>query len=80
MTKVKCTNCRQEVYVEMYFHDARITVADNPLFDTKCYEAVVNGRAICPSCGTTINEIFNKSIYPEDIIKLAVGGRNRGSN
>ena len=74
MNQITCPNCRQEVYVEMYFYDARITVADNHLFDTKCYEAMVNGRAICPSCGTTIDERFHKSIYPEEIVKLAVGG------
>ena len=73
MNKVTCTNCRQEVCVEMYFYDEKITVADNHLFDTKCYEAVVNGRAICPSCGTTINECFHKPIYLEDIISLAIG-------
>lgn len=74
MNKITCTNCKQEVCVEMYFYDAGITVADNHLFDTKCYEAVVNGRAICPFCGTTINERFHKPIYINDIIKLAVGG------
>lgn len=74
MNQITCPNCKQEVCVEMYFYDARITVADNLLFDTKCYEAMVHGRAICPSCGTTIDERFHKSIYPEEIVKLAVGG------
>ena len=75
MKVITCTNCRQEVEVVMYLYDERIFCHDNTMHDYRYYEASVCGRAICPSCGSTINEKFRKTIYPEDIIKLA-GGRD----
>ena len=89
MKAVTCDDCHQKVNVEMqkleykyrgrddrdsmYYYDERVICMDSPMYDSKCYEAAVYGKAICPYCGATITKRFKKEIYPEDIIKLAGG-------
>ena len=74
MNKVKCTNCKEEVSVNLYFYGAFINVHEDPARLTRDYEATVCGSAICPCCGAEIHKAFKKSINIEDIIRLA-GGR-----
>lgn len=73
MKVITCDNCKQKVNVEMYYYDERLICLDSPIYDSKCYEAAVDGKAICPYCGMTITKRFKKEIYLEDIIKLAGG-------
>ena len=75
MQTIMCEHCKETVLVNLYFSGERITTHESGLsFDDKeFYRAMVNGRAICPKCGQTINKIFRKDISPRSIIKLAGG-------
>ena len=73
MINIICKNCKQKVEVPMYFYDARITTHDSHMVREKdeYYRAIVNGKAICPKCGTEIRETFYSEISDKDIIKIA---------
>ena len=73
MRKVQGTNCKQEVRVAFYFYNEQIVTHDSVVCADHYYEAIVNGKAICPFCGKEINEIFHKTINKESIINMAVG-------
>lgn len=75
MQTVTCEHCKEAVFVNLYFSGERITTHQSvfSLSGEEFYRAVVNGRAICPKCGQTINKIFRKDISPRSIIKLAGG-------
>jgi uncharacterized protein (UPF0212 family) len=76
MKTVQCHNCKNNVEVAFYFYGERIVTHDSVAFTLDCnqdYEAIVNGMAICPSCGKEIKEIFHKIISKESIINMAVG-------
>lgn len=71
---ITCKHCKQEVNVPMYFYDAMITT-ETYLNLHQDYKAIVNGKAICPACGTEIQEIFYSTISTDDIVWLATGER-----
>ena len=73
MMSVQCTDCKQKVKVAFYFYNEQIVTHDSVVCAGQYYEAMVNGRAICPHCGKVINEIFHKTISKESIINMAVG-------
>lgn len=73
--KVTCNNCKQEVEVPMYFYNERITITSYLQFDTEEYKAFIDGKAICPLCGSAIYEIFHSRISKEDIIWIATKGK-----
>lgn len=69
---VTCAHCKDEVDVFLYFSDARIV--ERGVYGSAgetYYEAVVNGKALCPRCGNLVKECFQKILGPADIIKLA---------
>lgn len=74
MQKVMCEHCKQEVPVMLYFHDPMILTEEDGLHMCTNYEAIVQGKSICPYCGSDVRKTFKKSITKEDIIDLA-GGR-----
>ena len=73
MKTVQCNNCKNDVRVAFYFYGERIVTHDSVIDCGQNYEAIVNGRAVCPACGKEINEIFHKTISKESIIDIAVG-------
>lgn len=74
MNRITCNHCKQDVDVAMYFFGARITTHDSMFaIGEQYYEAIVNGKAICPLCGKEILEIFHSEIGVNDIIALAGG-------
>ena len=73
MHKVQCHNCKNDVYVAFYFYGEQIVTKESIMDLSQYYEALVNGRAICPSCCKEINKIFYKTISKESIIDTAVG-------
>ena len=73
--KITCKHCKQEVEVPMYFYNARITTEAYLQLNAEEYRAIINGKAICPLCGTEIREIFHSRISSEDILWLATGER-----
>ena len=71
---IKCKKCNEDVYVNMYFHDADIIKRQNEFAPYNTwYEAFCRGEAICPKCGYHIAELFTKEILPSTIIALATG-------
>lgn len=73
MIKVKCSHCKKEAMLPLYFYDIRIIVQDVP-FSTdsgKDYTASALGRATCPNCGEDIREHFTCPITRSDILELA---------
>lgn len=75
MTEIQCTHCKEQVEVNFYFYDESVIKREFFPSDIPSYTATVKGRAICPSCGNTINQNFCNSISSMDIIKLAQGGK-----
>lgn len=73
MIMTQCEHCKEEVEVNMFFHDARITSMTASLFHHQFYTAIVEGRFICPKCGLTVNKYYQRDISEQDIIKLARG-------
>lgn len=73
--KITCKNCKQETEVPMYFYNTRITTETYARLGAQEYKAFVDGKAICPLCGTEIREIFHSRISSEDIIWLTTGER-----
>ena len=73
--RITCKHCKQEVEVPMYFYNSRITSDSFLQFGTVEYKAFVDGKAICPVCGTEIRETFCSTISTDDIIWLATGER-----
>lgn len=72
MINLTCKHCKQEVSVAMYYFNAKIITHENAYgAGEQCYEAVVNGKAICPKCGKEIIEIFRDEVSTGAIIKLA---------
>lgn len=71
---ITCKHCKQKVDVCFYFSDPRITTETNASTTVQCYTATATAKTICPLCGMTIEEVFQKAIAPGDIIKLAVRG------
>jgi hypothetical protein len=73
-TKVTCECCKEEMRIPLYFSNARIISTEMSALNNEVYyEAVVEGKAICPNCGCMINKSFKKHISPGHIIELAVG-------
>ena len=75
MQKVMCEHCKQEVLVMLYFYDPKILVEEDILHMCTNYEAVVQGKSICPSCGSEVHKQFRKFITKEDIIALVGGNK-----
>lgn len=72
--RITCKHCNQEVDIAMYLYNERIkTTKSIDSFNTECYTAKVDGKAVCPECGREIIEIFHYEITNRDIIRLAVG-------
>ncbi len=69
MVQVHCEHCNKEVDVVMYYYDTHI-VTHEYMYTTD-YEAVVQGKAMCPSCGAEVKKTFHRFITPKDIIKFA---------
>ena len=74
MIQITCPNCKEENYVTMYLHDARIIL--NESFERKEYFACVEGKAICPSCGHEIEKRYSCPVYSSDITRLALRREN----
>lgn len=72
---VTCDKCKEEVQVNMYFYDASIGKESNPFCFAEYWEARCRGKAICPCCGVEIHKYYVRPIEPNDIIKLAIGGK-----
>ena len=66
-----CKHCKQEIDVFFYFNSPRITTETNAGGMSHCYTAMTNARTVCPLCGALIEEVFQKTITPSDIIKIA---------
>ena len=73
--RITCRHCKQEVDVPMYFYNPRITTETFLQLNTAEYKAFVDGKAICPVCGTEIREIFHSTISTDDIIWLTTRER-----
>lgn len=73
MIMTQCEYCKEEVEVNMFYHNVRITSMTTTLFHHQCYTAVVEGRFICPKCGATVDKRYQRDISEKDIIKLARG-------
>lgn len=73
---ITCQYCKEEVDVSMYFYNHMITEEHFFLSNATEYKAFVIGRAICPCCGSEINEKFSSIIYNTDIVKLAIKKEN----
>jgi hypothetical protein len=71
---ITCKHCKQEVDVCFYFSNPRITTETDASAMVQCYTAIATAKTLCPLCGTAIEEVFQKTIAPGDIIKLAVRG------
>ena len=71
--RITCQNCKEEVDVAMYFYNQLIATEEIFLTQTREYEARVRGKAICPCCGSEINETFSSIIPYSKIIELATG-------
>lgn len=71
---ITCKHCKQEVDVCFYFSNPRIITETDASAMVQCYTAIATAKTLCPSCGTVIEEVFQKTIAPGDIIKLAVRG------
>lgn len=72
--KVVCEGCREEMRLPLYFSNVRILSHEvTALNGERYYEAVAEGKTICPNCGCTINKQFKKEISNNKIIALAVG-------
>ena len=72
---VTCDKCKEEVQVNMYFYDANIRKESDPFYFAEYWEARCRGKTICPSCGVEIHKYYARPINPNDIIKLATGGK-----
>ena len=72
MLKIKCTRCKMESTINMYFHNQEIHVQEDPCMMTREYIARVHGHAICPVCGAEIFEHFSCPISYSDIVDLAL--------
>lgn len=72
MKRIQCSHCKQDVYVVLYFYDDKIIKHEsNMTEEDEYYEARVFGKAICPSCGHEIREVFKRVISRESIIDLS---------
>ena len=78
---VVCKYCKHEVNVFFYFSNPRITTHDShDGLGKQYYTAITNARAVCPDCGGVIEEVFQKTLGPNDIISLAAGRKYIASN
>ena len=75
MTEIQCKNCNEQVEVNFYFYEESIIKTEFFPSDTPAYAAIAKCRAICPSCGGTIEHYFHHSISSMNIITLAQGGK-----
>ena len=73
MVMTQCEHCKEEVEVNMFYHDSHITSVIASIFHNQYYTAMVEGRFICPKCGQTVDKHYQKDISERDIIKLARG-------
>ena len=71
--KIICKYCKNTVDIPMYFYDHRIHTATDFMTTAKEYTSVIWGKAICPCCGSEINEMFSSVISKRDIERLAIG-------
>lgn len=69
---ITCKHCKETVDVSMYFYDHCIQTKTAYMTPIAEYTAIVRGKAICPCCGSGINEIFESIISNKDIVGLAV--------
>ena len=72
MIKVTCPRCKSEEVVNMFFHEPVIATSETYIYHTKVYTAHVKGRAVCPSCGNTIEQDFACPLSQSDIVELAL--------
>ena len=68
---ITCKHCKQEINVFFYFNSPRITTETNAVSMSQYYTAITNARTVCPLCGRLIEEVFQKTLTPGDIIELA---------
>lgn len=71
-----CKHCKETVDVPMYFYDHCIQTKILYMEPISEFTALVKGKAICPSCGSAINEVFKSIISNKDIVRLAIGKEN----
>lgn len=72
MIRIVCSNCKEEINVNMYFYDQRIIREQEFLSDKEYYQATVRGKTICPMCGMEVEKRFTSAIYPSEVIQLAL--------
>ena len=68
-----CPMCGQRVAVIPYFHNERV-VCFTDITNSE-YDVSVNLKAVCPSCGATINKTYANILSKQDICELALKGR-----
>jgi hypothetical protein len=71
LIKTTCNQCKEEVFVPLYFYDVRIIVEDDPTNMARYYTASACGKATCPCCGNEIREHCRNPIFDDDIKDLA---------
>jgi hypothetical protein len=72
MLKITCNRCKEEVIVNPHFHDAYITITDEPIYQTRSFAAVVRSETICPHCGHHLSNYHKCPVSTSDIIDLAL--------
>ena len=72
MIKVTCPKCKSEEIVNMFFYDPIILSSETYIYHNRVYTANVKGRAVCPSCGDTIEQDFTCKLSKSDITELAL--------
>lgn len=69
--KIKCDQCKEEIYLPMYFRDARVNSRQFYPSGGVDYIATVYGTGICYCCGNQITKTFESYLSDETIIELA---------
>jgi hypothetical protein len=72
MLKITCDECKQEVVINPHYYDAKITMTDEPIYQTRSFTAVVRSESICPKCGCHLYKYHECPISTSNIIDLAL--------
>lgn len=73
----ECPKCHKENPINMYLHDIEILFHEDIMDYVRNYKAQAIGNGICPSCGATINKVYDTLLTRSDIKELATRGERR---